>query len=91
MATMNGHPVPPQDRDDPPRNRWQIKVHPFHMFPSSALALALWGITGFMAQPTLASVMIHLLMVPVLLMLMLWLAHWEGRHHIGEDDGHNSN
>lgn len=71
----------------PPKSSfWKIKVHPFHMFPSSALAVVVWGMASFMAQPTVASVMIHLLLLPIVLMLMLWLAHWEGRNHIGEGD-----
>lgn len=45
--------------------------------PSVLLAFAVWGTTGFMAQPTFSSLMIHLFIVPALLALIIWLAHWE--------------
>ncbi len=54
-------------------------MHPFHRYPSSYLALVTWGATGFMAQPTFASFVVHFLFVPLLLGAILWLAHWEGR------------
>jgi len=42
-------------------------------------AFAIWGSTGFMAQPSLASLAVHILLVPVLLVGTLWLAHHEAR------------
>ncbi len=42
------------------------------------LALITWGAAGFMAQPTIASFAVHFIFVPIALMAMLWLAHWEG-------------
>lgn len=49
----------------------------FHTKPSIYLAFAVWGATGFMAQPSFASFIVHLFIVPVLLGLIIWLAHWE--------------
>lgn len=54
-------------------------MHPFHTYPSTYLAAAVWGCTGFMGQPTFASFLVHFFFVPALLFLVLWLAHWEGR------------
>lgn len=54
-------------------------MHSFHNYPSTYLAAVIWCVTGFMGQPTFASFIVHFLFVPALLLLMLWLAHWEGR------------
>lgn len=54
-------------------------MHPFHRYPSSYLALVVWGATGFMAQPTVASFAVHFVLVPIMLIAVLWLAHWEGQ------------
>lgn len=54
-------------------------IHPFHSYPSSYLALIVWGAAGFMAQPTIASFAVHFILLPILLLVILWLAHWEGR------------
>jgi len=51
----------------------------FHTKPSVYLALVVWGATGFMAQPSFASFVVHLFIVPVLLFLVIWLAHYEAR------------
>lgn len=42
-------------------------------------AFGIWGSTGFMAQPTFASLVVHIALVPALLALTLWLAHHEGK------------
>ena len=59
-----------------------MNIHPFHTYPSSYIALVVWGAAGFMAQPTFASFLVHFIVVPVLLYSCLWLAHWEGRKEI---------
>jgi hypothetical protein len=47
---------------------------------STYLALGVWGATGFMAQPTLASLVVHMLVSPILLGATIFAAHYEGRH-----------
>lgn len=47
--------------------------------PSTYLALATWGATGFMAQPTVASAVVHLFISPLMLVGVIWLARHEGR------------
>lgn len=47
--------------------------------PSVYVALATWGATGFMAQPTVASFMVHIFLSPALLCAVVWLAHHEGK------------
>ena len=59
-----------------------MNLHPFHTYPSSYLALVVWGAAGFMAQPTFASFLVHFTIVPAFLYFCLWLAHWEGRREI---------
>jgi hypothetical protein len=56
-----------------------MSIHRFHAYPSSYLALVVWGAAGFMAQPTIASFAVHFVLLPILLLAILWLAHWEGR------------
>ncbi len=46
---------------------------------STYLALGVWGATGFMAQPSLASLVVHLIISPALLVAVVTVAHWEGR------------
>lgn len=55
-------------------------MHPFHQYPSTYLAALVWGATGFMGQPTFASFLVHFCIVPIILLVILWLAHWEGRN-----------
>ncbi len=55
-------------------------MHRFWSYPSTWLIFAVWGTMGFMAQPTLASFVVHFLIAPPLLLAGQWLAHWEGRH-----------
>jgi hypothetical protein len=64
------------------RTRGAVHKHPFHTYPSTYVALIVWGSTGFMATPTFASFMVHFFMVPAVLLLTLWLAHWEGRSEV---------
>lgn len=45
---------------------------------SAYVALAVWGASGFMASPTIASGVYHLVVIPPLLALLVALAHWEG-------------
>jgi len=61
-------------------------MHPFHAYPSTYLAAGIWGATGFMGQPTFASFIVHFLFVPFLLLLTLWIAHYEGRKE-GDSSG----
>lgn len=56
-----------------------MALHKFHSYPSSYLALVTWGATAFMAQPTVSSLVVHFIIVPLALATTLWLAHWEGR------------
>lgn len=53
-------------------------MQPFKHYPSTIIALIIWGATGFMAQPTIASLFVHILLVPCFLALLVWIAHWEG-------------
>lgn len=48
--------------------------------PSTYTAFAIWGATGFMAQPTLASGVVHLILVPPMLFLNNWLSRREGQN-----------
>jgi hypothetical protein len=57
-----------------------MTMHRFHAYPSSYLAAIVWGAAGFMGQPTFASFMVHFAILPCMLLLILWLAHWEGRN-----------
>jgi hypothetical protein len=62
--------------------------HPFHTYPSSYIALVIWASAGFMAQPTIASFIVHFFFLPLLLLTVLWLAHWEGQREsttVGEE------
>lgn len=47
---------------------------------STWLAFAVWGATGFMSQPTLASLVVHIVVSPLLLAATIFAAHREGRH-----------
>lgn len=47
--------------------------------PSIYAAFGIWGSSGFMAQPTLASAFYHLVILPALLALAIWMARHEGR------------
>jgi hypothetical protein len=53
------------------KRRWSIYV-----------ALVAWGFSGFMAQPTIASLVCHGLIIPLMLMLVRFLAHHEGRRAV---------
>lgn len=46
---------------------------------STYLALGVWGATGFMAQPTLASLVVHMVVSPLLLAATIFVAHHESR------------
>lgn len=50
--------------------------------PSTYAALLVWGATGFMAQPTIASGVVHLFLAPVMLVAVVWLAHREGKRSV---------
>ncbi len=54
-----------------------------HAKPSTWAAVASLILTGFMSQPTLASLIVHLANIGVLA-LVIYLAHWEGRSAAGE-------
>ena len=56
-------------------------------YPSTYLALVVWGTTGFMAQPTFASFIVHFLAVPVALACTIVISHWEGRRDCELDEG----
>lgn len=42
-------------------------------------ALVTWGATGFMSQPSFASLVVHIVIVPIFLFGTIWLAHHEGQ------------
>lgn len=46
--------------------------------PSVYVALVGWGCTAFTAQPYFASLFVHFFIFPVILGLVVWLAHHEG-------------
>jgi hypothetical protein len=54
-----------------------LRAHPFGHYPSSYLGVVSWCVTGFMAQPTLASLVVHIVNAGFIAG-MLWLAHHEG-------------
>ena len=56
-----------------------MKFHQFHTYPSTYLAIVVWGCSAFMAQPTFASLVVHIILIGML-GILLWLAHWEGRN-----------
>jgi hypothetical protein len=55
-------------------------MHQFQRYPSTYGAFVVWGVAGFMGQPTIASFVVHFFILPVALLTILWLAHREGRH-----------
>lgn len=55
-------------------------MHKFWTYPSTYIIFVVWGVMGFMAQPTIASFFVHFLIAPPVLLLAQYLAHWEGRH-----------
>lgn len=58
----------------------KIKEYRPHHYTSNYIALVIWGATAFESQPTIASFVVHFTIVPALIVLTLWLAHWEGKH-----------
>ena len=55
-----------------------MHFHKFHHYPSTYLVFIVWALFGFMAQPTVASLMVHVCGLG-LLYVTVWLAHYEGR------------
>lgn len=51
----------------------------FASYPSTFTALFALLLSAFMAQPTLASLVVHIFLLAVLA-INNWLAHWEGRN-----------
>jgi hypothetical protein len=49
----------------------------FHQRFSTYMAFGVWGVTGFIAQPTLGSLFVHLIVTPVMLTLTIVIAHRE--------------
>lgn len=49
----------------------------FHQRFSTYMAFGVWGVTGFMAQPTLGSLFVHLVVTPAMLTLTIVIAHRE--------------
>lgn len=56
-----------------------MKLKHIHTKPSTYVGLCVWGATGFMAQPSFASFIVHFAIAPALIFLTIWLAHWEAR------------
>ncbi|WP_439398462.1 hypothetical protein ACRQ5Q_14430 [Bradyrhizobium sp. PMVTL-01] len=46
---------------------------------STYAALASWGASSFMAQPTMASFVVHFAINPIILMMVIILAHHEAK------------
>lgn len=46
---------------------------------STYAAIGTWGASGFMAQPTIASGLYHIFVIPILLAFIVFLAHHEGK------------
>jgi hypothetical protein len=46
---------------------------------STYAGFTVWGASGFMAQPSIASGIYHLVVLPLLIILTIALAHREGR------------
>lgn len=59
-----------------------MRFHSFHNYPSTYLALIAWVAAAFTAQPTIASLFVHFFVLPIMILLVLWLAHWEGRNTV---------
>jgi hypothetical protein len=53
--------------------------------PSIILALILWGLAGFGFYPSMATFFVHIVLMPIAIALLIWLAHWEGRHQERQD------
>lgn len=51
-----------------------------HTKPSTYLGLVVWGTAGFMGSPTFASFIVHFTILPLTIVAMLWMAHYEGRN-----------
>jgi hypothetical protein len=49
---------------------------------STYFALAIWGAAAFMAQPTIASLVVHFTVLPLFIILTIWTSHREGRKDI---------
>lgn len=47
--------------------------------PSVILGLVAWGVAGFGFQPGFGTFLVHFVLVPPMIALLIWLAHWEGR------------
>lgn len=60
-------------------------MHNFFVYPSSYLVIIAWAASGFMAQPTFASFMVHFVIAPILLVAANYMAHWEGRREVRQD------
>jgi hypothetical protein len=56
---------------------WFKKLRLTHW--STYAAFALWGSSAFTAQPTIASFVVHFGVCPVLLILVIFFAHNEGK------------
>lgn len=50
-----------------------------HRHWSIYAALGVWGSSGFMAQPTIASALYHAIIIPLGLGLVIFLARHEGK------------
>jgi len=49
-----------------------------HTRLSTYTAFAVWGAAAFMAQPSIASLAVHFVVLPLLIVATIWLAHREG-------------
>jgi len=56
-----------------------MRLHPRLMKFSTYAGFTVWGASGFMAQPSIASGIYHLVVLPLLIILTIALAHREGR------------
>lgn len=54
-----------------------MNIKRVHKNFSTYAGLLVWGASGFMAQPTIASGLYHLFVLPALIALTIFLAHHE--------------
>lgn len=64
-------------------------IHKFWAYPSSYVIIVVWGTAGFGYQPGISTFLLHFVLMPVVLLIALAIAHWEGRNEARKELGHN--
>jgi uncharacterized membrane protein len=62
-------------------NRIKATVLFFWEHPSTIIGFVAWGAGGFGYQPSIGAFIAHFFIMPILLMLMVFVSHWEGRRN----------